>query len=108
MLFTHTAHWHVVAAAHDTFNAVSAARREHADVVLLATASAGLSATDVRALLAPSGVLVVEFIDRPEQHASTDGPAILKSIPFTALTARLTTLLDEHWSQRPLVSAVTR
>ncbi|MEX2533277.1 MAG: hypothetical protein WD360_04885 [Nitriliruptoraceae bacterium] len=106
-LFTIAAGWHVVAQAVDAFDAVSAARRTHADVVLLASQTNGLTITEVRALLKPSGVLVVGLIDRPEEYANHDGPSVSKSVPFTVLHARMSAFLNDHFSRRSPLGTVT-
>lgn len=105
-LFTMAASWHVVAQAVDTFDAVSAARRTHADVLLLASPTSGLTITEVRALLKPSGVLVVGLIDRPEEYAIDGGLSVSKSVPFTVLHTRMSAFLNDHWSRRSTLATV--
>lgn len=106
-LFSVAAGWSVVAEASDAFGAVSAARRTHADVVLLASPTSGLPLTEVRALLKPSGVLVVALIDRPEEHTIDGGASVSKSVPFPALQARISVFLQDHWSHRSTLGVVT-
>lgn len=101
-LFATTPGWRVAAEAVDAFEAVSAARREHADVLLLSSTISGLTVQEVSDLLAASGTLVVGLLDRPERHAAHAGPSILKSVPWDALQARLHEFLSEHWAARSL------
>lgn len=108
-LFASTAGWRVEAEAVDAFEAVSAARRTHADVLLLSSNTPGLGVQEVRDLLQASGTLVVGLLDRPELHAAHGGPSILKSVPWEAMQARLSDFLREHWSallSRDLVAEV--
>ena len=70
--------WSVVAEAHDELSVVVSARRAVPDAVI---ADASIRDSGLLGGLEQSGVTVVRLLDRPQEHASMSGAAVLKGVP---------------------------
>ena len=76
--------WSVVAEAHDELSAVAGARRAAPDAVI---ADASVPDSGLLSGLEQSGVMVVRLLERPQEHAAMNGPAVLKGVPEDRLRA---------------------
>jgi CheY-like chemotaxis protein len=85
--------WTVVGEGRDGFEAVTLARAQGADVLLLDGSSSG---QDVVADLdeVAGGPVVIRLLERPQEHAAGKGVAILKGVPADRLRARIVKELE--------------
>ena len=88
--------WHVVAEATDGLEAVRLARELEPDLLIVDVSRGSRGWTPLYDLLESAGPLVVRLIDRPQDHASGAGVAVLKGVPADRVRAVILDALERR------------